>query len=96
MPDINIKSEVPPTHSDIERRAYELYLARRQERQEQDWLLAEEQLRSEHRERVGQETTGFVAGLGGVAKTGSSQQLFCHRRGGMASSPSHWKTERTA
>jgi hypothetical protein len=72
----NIKPEVS-THSDIERRAYERYPARHQDGQDtQDWLLAEEQLRSEHRQRVGPETTGFMAGSGGATKRGADDNYF--------------------
>ena len=42
--------EIPgPTHSEISRRAYELYLAggRRDGRAAEDWLLAERELRAE-------------------------------------------------
>lgn len=65
-----------PTHNEIQKRAHELYLARGDKGGQdiEDWLLAEEQLRREHSERVGTKTTTFVAGPGGVAKTSSSSE----------------------
>ena len=63
-----------PTHNEIQKRAHELYLGRggKDGQDLEDWLLAEEQLRGEHGERVGTKTTIFVAGPGGVAKTDSA------------------------
>jgi hypothetical protein len=65
--------EQHPTHNEIQKRAYELYLARgcADGQDIQDWHFAEQQLRNEyqHGERVGIKTASFVAGPGGVAKT---------------------------
>jgi hypothetical protein len=61
-----------PTHQDIERRAYEIYLERGQEdgHADEHWLAAEEQLLRKRGERVATplKTATVVAGAGGTAK----------------------------
>jgi hypothetical protein len=48
MPDIHKELEKTPTHDEIQKRAYELYLKSREEFSAKEyWLIAEEELRQE-------------------------------------------------
>lgn len=55
----DIHKELEPTHDQIQKRAYQLYLARGEEHGQdlEDWLFAEEQLQRENGERVSRKQT---------------------------------------
>lgn len=66
------RNETSPTHRDIERRAYEIYLERGQEEEHavEHWLMAEVQLLRERSKEVAAplKTTTVVASAGGIAE----------------------------
>ena len=70
--ELNDRNEQFPTHRDIERRAYEIYLERGQENDHavEHWLTAEVQLLRERGKEVATplKTATVVAGEGGIAE----------------------------
>jgi hypothetical protein len=73
MADIHNELEEGPTHEEIQKRAYELYLKSREEFSAQEyWLLAEEELRQERRKRhdpMPSKSNTVLAAAGVTAKT---------------------------
>jgi hypothetical protein len=73
MTEGRLENEVFPTHQDIERRAYKIYLEREKEdgHADEHWFIAEAELLRKRGEREAGplKSPTVIAGAGGVAKT---------------------------